>query len=519
MKGNRLLAILALGLAVILGLPLAWGAEPSSANHTVNSFHVNSFADASDLERGDGVCDDGTGKCTLRAAIQESNALAGLDAVILPAGVYDLTVAGENENAAATGDLDITDDLTIAGAGADVTIVDAGALSDRVFHILTGAVVISDVTIRRGNAVENGGGIWNESALTLIDVTLLNNVAQSGGGVGNFNTDGHVATLIMIDSRVLGNTATYNGGGIANSEHSHLSLVNSAIGYNKSIFQGGGGIESTGVMTITSSIISRNIAECAGGINMGGGNAALVNAIVSNNTARQNTGGIFNAGHLQLTRCTIRHNIAGSESEHGDGGGIFNSRTLVMNGTTVSDNVADGLWAEGGGIVNDIEGDLTLVNSTVSGNTAGSSVLGGGGILNLGALFLENSTVSNNKALLDGGGIDNRTGTVILKNTIVARNQGRDCYGTIVSWGHNLDSDSTCQLTNSGDLPGLDPRLGLLQYNGGSTKTHALLPGSPARDAGSDDCPPPDTDQRTVPRPQGTRCDIGAYEAVVWSLP
>ena len=79
---------------------------------------VNTTADAVDANPGDGVCDDGTGNCTLRAAIMEANALAGADTITVPAGTYTLAIAGTDEDAGATGDLDITDDLTIVGAGA-----------------------------------------------------------------------------------------------------------------------------------------------------------------------------------------------------------------------------------------------------------------------------------------------------------------------------------------------------------------------------------------------------------------
>lgn len=83
----------------------------------------------------------------------------------------------------------------------------------------------------------------------------------------------------------------------------------------------------------------------------------------------------------------------------------------------------------------------------------------------------------------------------------------------MTSLGHNLDSGSTCGFASPGDLSNTDPKLGPLQNNGGFTATHALLPGSPAIDAGSPDCPPLAIDQRGVARPQGPACDIGAYEA------
>ena len=86
--------------------------------------------------------------------------------------------------------------------------------------------------------------------------------------------------------------------------------------------------------------------------------------------------------------------------------------------------------------------------------------------------------------------------------------------GGISSLGHNLTDDGTCGFIAPGDLVVPDAMLGPLQDNGGPTETHDLLPGSPAIDAGSVNCPPPATDQRGEARPQGAKCDIGAVEYV-----
>src|SRR3990172_8808874 len=90
------------GLVVLLISIAADGGRPAHAAE----FTVNSTADAVDASLGDGTCDDGSGNCTLRAAIQEANALSGPDTIDLPAGTYTLTIPGTGEDAAATGDLD-----------------------------------------------------------------------------------------------------------------------------------------------------------------------------------------------------------------------------------------------------------------------------------------------------------------------------------------------------------------------------------------------------------------------------
>ena len=87
----------------------------------------------------------------------------------------------------------------------------------------------------------------------------------------------------------------------------------------------------------------------------------------------------------------------------------------------------------------------------------------------------------------------------------------RNCLGNITDGGHNLSSDASCAFTAVGSMNNTDPKLGPLADNGGPTLTMALLPGSPAIDAGSA-VGAPATDQRGVPRPQGAGVDIGAFE-------
>jgi hypothetical protein len=130
------------------------------------------------------------------------------------------------------------------------------------------------------------------------------------------------------------------------------------------------------------------------------------------------------------------------------------------------------------------------------------------------------SVLSSSAQELAIGGIQNR-GALELESSIVAlQRSGPDCGGDspITSLGTSLDSDDTCNLNPAlGDLPDTDPLLGTLQDNGGPTETHALSPTSPALDqigAGSKGCGTQvSTDQRDVSRPQGAKCDVGAYEA------
>jgi hypothetical protein len=158
----------------------------------------------------------------------------------------------------------------------------------------------------------------------------------------------------------------------------------------------------------------------------------------------------------------------------------------------------------------------------------GRTTADGGGLANFGTLTLTHSTISGNAAR-DGGGLYHHQGQLTLTSSIVASNlRGGDCsrdQGSITSDGYNVDSDRSCHLTAATDRPGTDPRLGLLQDNGGPTFTHALLPGSPAIDVipwGTNGCGTTlVSDQRWQARPQalGGSCDIGAYEVEVAGQP
>lgn len=407
------------------------------------------------------------GDCSLREAIQSANADAtvdsctagsGADTITVPPGTYTLSIAGAFEDANATGDLDITAPLIINGAGAGVSIIDGAAL-DRVFHIHLGiSVELNGLTVQNGRSPARGGGISNAGTLTLTNSAVSDNTAPflSGGGIEQ------LGTLTLNHSTVSGNTSGSSGGGIINFGASSITLLESST--------------------------------------------------VSGNTAVGDAGGISNAGTLTLINSTVSGNTAGIGKV---GGGIVNfatGATTTLESSTVSGNTA----SVGGGIANTGGGaTLTATNTTVSGNTSSSI---GGGIYNAGQMTLNNSTISGNTApTSSGGGIYHQSFTLSLKNTIIADNiSGGDCggAGSVNSLGHNIDSDGTCGLTGTGDISSVNPLLGPLQNNGGLTATHALLIGSPALDAGSNDCPPPSTDQRGISRPQGgVNCDIGAFES------
>ena len=235
---------------------------------------------------------------------------------------------------------------------------------------------------------------------------------------------------------------------------------------------------------------------------------------VNLNTLAANSGGaIFNWGHLYIVKSTLRGN-SGVE-----GGGIFNANDMILKDVTIDSN-QDYLGAMAGGAGINNWGTAVIANSTISNNGFNSSTPADG-IFNSGPLEMTNSTISHNA----GCGIDNE-GELVLNHVTMAFNYcgiashgdvytsnsifGEGCgFGNIQSVFPNLSTDDSCggPVVSFAALE-LQP----LADNGGVTKTHALGAGSVAIDMVVRDCLP--TDQRGVSRPQGAKCDVGAYEYI-----
>jgi hypothetical protein len=296
---------------------------------------------------------------------------------------------------------------------------------------------------------------------------------------------------------------------------------------------------TSGTVTISGLAIANGVAASGGGV-YNSGTLTISDARISQNDrgipSEINGGGIYNSGNLSVGASTISGN--GGNNCFGCGGygaGIYNSNTgsLTINDSTISGNVLAGwsfdalAYAVGAGVFNG--GTLTISNSTISHNRAETlscsydcesrGVAGGIGNWGTATLMISNSTVSGNSANNSVGGI---AGSLYMRNTILAQNYDYGDYsfpdlgGRLLSSGYNLIGNS-----NGGtgydetDLLNVDPLLGPLQDNGGPTFTQALLPGSPAIDAGDPDfVGPPDFDQRGdgFPRIVNGIVDIGAFE-------
>lgn len=319
------------GTHALVAVTLLASALPASSPRLA---HAATFTVTKTADTNDGVCD---GDCSLREAILTANASPGPDTITLPAGTYQLTIAG-NEDAASSGDLDITDSLAIVGAGASSTIIDGGD-TDRVFDIApistcTCTISFSGVTIANGNA-----------------------------NASNFNVGGAIylgfgTTTTITGSVISSSTATGTGGGIE-ARGAALTLANVTFAANSAV-AGGGALRSIGNLNVSTSTFSDNVAEFGGAISLGQDSTKTVSI----------TGSRFTGNDAVTT--------AGGAAD--DGGAIHaNVDTVVtLTGSTLTGNTA----ANNGGAISFTDnpaagtGTLNASFNRITGNaaTAGSGL-------------------------------------------------------------------------------------------------------------------------------------------------
>jgi CSLREA domain-containing protein len=504
------------------------------------AFVVTTGQDRVDANPGDGTCLDAVGDCTLRAALMEANALPGEDTITLAAGTYRLSIPGADEDAAATGDFDVLDSVTIAGAGAGATVIRAEA-NDRLLQVHPGATLtLSGVTVRDGDIDRStnsreGGGIFNEGTAILTAVVVTNNRVATltdparGGGIASTGYIEIRDSVIDVNEA----NATAGGGAGGGLYHSGTALItgttfsdNQAKGsLGVMPFRGarGGAIYSDGALIFRDGDITGNEAfddatsqaQALGGAVFASADATIVRSTLALNRAEGQEGSSV------LTNAKVR---GGAVAVTGLGHDLTIDRvTFHANEASVRDDgeAPVGGTANGGAIHTEQLANLFVVNSTLSGNSAETT---GGAVYHAGLdASYSNTTVTLNVAVT-GGGLGG-SGMSFASNSIFSGNlagAGPDCKGSIDSLGFNLLGDTAgCTLEEAipTSLVDVDPMLGPLADNGGPTLTHAVPNLSPAAGegspavpgSGSGACEP--TDQRGVERPVGARCDIGAYES------
>ncbi|WP_171655132.1 beta strand repeat-containing protein [Paenibacillus foliorum] len=376
--------VLALTLLLAIFVPL----QASAATFTVNTTN-----DTSDISPGIGGCSDSGGLCSLRAAIEESNALPGSDLIQVPVGVYTLTL----------GQLEIKGDVSIVGASGDVngnpaqTIIQAAATpntaSNRVFEV--------------NPSLANGG-----FQVSFKSLTIRNGKAPDLNG--------------------------YGGGGIAGDTGTNtITIANSIIEQNFASNHGyGGGLYLSGLL---------------------GGSVVMDHVIIRNNSAGSNTppyssrgGGVYAEGdiNLQFSHVTIENNTS-----FGFGGGLaiisqsLNPRQITISDSTISSNVARsvtrGADTEGRGAGIYLNAPATLTNTGISGNNADGD--GGGLVLDYynGTVALNSVTIAGNGNYGRGGGLYiNGYAPPVLTSTTITSNI-------------NLSNSSASEVGSNPDYPDL----------------------------------------------------------------
>lgn len=258
--------------------------EFSVAITYAGQIEVDSFEDAADARVTDGISSDALGRSTLRAAIQTANRIPGLNTLVLQPGVYEMTLAGDNENSATTGDLDIRDDLVILGHGATLRINGA---DDRVLDVFDGAnVELHDLTIEGGQSAARGGGLRINGGAVTIDRSLF---------VGN---------------------SALTGGAIA---------------------------MTGGTLALTNVTVSENTANTGGALSLTGGTATLRHVTIANNSASDSTGGIFK--HSRATVTLSNSIVAGNDggSSPDVRGGFTASEFNVIGQVGTTNGLTDGV--------------------------------------------------------------------------------------------------------------------------------------------------------------------------------
>ena len=411
------------------------------------TFTVNTTTDTHDATPGDGICADSLGHCSLRAAIEEADALQTTTAVSVPAGTYDLTLGALATTDAAG--------LLITGAGAATTVIDATGASASVMTVgqggtpltggfteLTGVTmqggsaidgaglnigdtsdtaVLSGVVITGNTATEFGGGVYVDGNLWATDSSFSNNTAPDGGGL--YNNSGNIR---LTDCTVDGNSTTSYGGGI-DADSGTTAITGGSISHNVINVADGSFGEGAGIWawatTISGTTISGNVIQPAlaltlpttgdgAGMYIGFGSGPFDMLTVSDNTIAStldgNGGGIFDDSGSVLSDSTV----SGNTVTNGTGGGIYHggAPVLFVNGfgggsealarDTITGNraLAGPGQGWGGGIS---EGSTTkITDSLIAGNHADT---GGGGIYSHGTLVSTGSTVQNNTSNLGAG--------------------------------------------------------------------------------------------------------------------
>jgi len=504
--------------------------------------------------------DSGAG--SLRQAILDANAHAGLDAITFASGFGVITLSSDLPV--------ITEGLTIAGPGSGVLDI-SGLGAVHAFTIDTngtGGVVISGLSIVNSAGATTtlgdkaGGAIYAvDSPLRLQDVSLRNNAAQSttdafGGALAVDNATG-TGNVEILDSAILDNSATTTStndntaGGGAWVQADDITVRNTVVSRNTADFGGGIYLVAKERLDVTELTVTDNHAAFyAGGAAMGASQVTVADSVITGNTSDNVIGGAYvgtyntaGTATMSITNTTISNNtadelggmavfspgqIAGSTMDritvtgnHGDRiGGLSVMGSATLSSSTIADNVGAGVnFGYDFGPVSLAPGSASLqpatpgpspsvpvkataTNTTVSGNSREGIAVNVG--LNIvGSTSLTPST----QAPYTPPPVE-----LNLIHVLAADNGLEDVAATAFSLFSLIEKPNAGVFPGYGTQTGVDPGLQPLLKVSATVSVVPILPGSAAWDAGYPDfTPPPATDQRGLPRVVEI-IDIGAYE-------
>ena len=438
---------------------------------------------------------DGT-TCTLADAITAANTDTATSGCPAGSGPDILTLV-PNDTITLTSELPVIEsEIVMEGNGA--TIQNSSATGTTEFSVITvgrsGELDLTEATISGGSATYSltGGGITNKGKLSLRECTISGNQGPGVFNYGDAYNYGFPPTVLSITGcSVSDNT----GSGVENWVNSFAYIDRSRI-FNNYYY---GGIRNFGEMKVTNTTISGN-ALGAGVLEGGDGPGLLIeNSTVSGNKVgiKVRLGGVADIRNSTISGNGFEESPFLFESESA---GVYNyGGSVKISGTTISGNYA-GIVSYGSGIANYGNGAYVSLCYDSSTSISGSIISGNRGP-DLNAVGEGSCATDDLQFQLDAHnlfGDDSKTNAEAFARAV-----------SILTLGPT-DITATKDGTNPTALENiLDPTL---RDNGGPTATLALVPGSPAIDTGRPDCPPPQTDQRGVPRPQGAACDIGAFE-------
>jgi hypothetical protein len=493
------------------------------------TFTVNSLDATPDASPGDGICDDGTGHCTLAAAAAESSRCGDVTIVLAARGT--ITAGANFVDATTSGSSTCSGTLTIIGPGSEQLTINGDLVFTNGLGTPISLISVSGLTI--------------VGAITATEVSgalTLNDMVTSGGGVSVNSATLAGIEVVVVNSHIEGS----NGAGLsATGPFASILLTDSAVSYS--------GKAGVGVAGSVSILRSRIDSSRGPGVQVlpsrGSGDISIVDGTISNNAGDGVDAGSNVGGTLRLLRSAIERNGGAGIVNTADRAGFAVGLSATVADSTIADNAGPGFRTNsdtsitrstisgntGGGInvaACDGDGPLTVTETTISGNSTPGS---GGGILFVafGSMELDHDTIVNNHADSDGDGVGagggvsaatcgNQGGGSITHSLLTGNSDGAgalDCAVTqsyvgaslpVVTVDSNIIDSAAggCSIGAHNHIA-ISPKIAPLVDNGGLTQTHALLAGSPAIDAAG---PCSGTDQRGVTRPQGMACDIGAFE-------